>query len=188
MSQNDTHPMLLVFAGPNGSGKSAITKEVPTVGLYVNADAIKLERGCSDMEAAQMAEDIRERLLKARMDFTFETVLSTERNLDLLKRAKETGYTIGAVFVLTSDSAINIKRVAARAKAGGHDVPKNKVVSRYERSLSNIAELARIVDMLRIVDNSREEPKLICEVNHSVAQIWETEDWPKEKILRLLKK
>lgn len=186
MLPNKTHPKILVFAGPNGSGKSTITKEMPIVGLYVNADTIKKEQDCSDSEAAQMAETIRERLLKAKMDFTFETVLSTERNLDLLKRAKDSDYTICAVFVLTCDSRINVERVAARVKAGGHDVPKNKIVSRYERSLANIAALARIADILRIVDNSHEEPKLICEVNHGMAEVWATEDWTKERILRLL--
>lgn len=186
MSPNNTCPKILMFAGPNGSGKSTVTKGSPIVGLYVNADAIKLERGCSDLEAAQIAEAIRERLLKAKMDFTFETVLSTERNLDLLRRAKDIGYTICAVFVLTCDSSINVERVSARAKAGGHDVPKNKIVSRYDRSLANVAALARIADMLRIVDNSHKEPKLICEVNHGMAEVWASEDWTKERILQLL--
>ena len=42
MSSTDSKtPQLLVFAGPNGSGKSTVTKGLPIVGLYVNADEIK---------------------------------------------------------------------------------------------------------------------------------------------------
>ena len=85
----DRAPRLLVFAGPNGSGKSSVTVKIPVVGLYVNADDIKRVRGCSDLEAAQEAEQIRNLLLAARKDFTFETVLSTERNLELLRQAKQ---------------------------------------------------------------------------------------------------
>ena len=49
-------PRLLVFAGPNGSGKSTVTKGLPIVGLYVNADEIKRIAGCTDLEAAQEAD------------------------------------------------------------------------------------------------------------------------------------
>jgi len=44
------------------------------------------------LDAAQIAEKMREDALEKGIDFTFETVLSTERNLDLLRRAKEKGY------------------------------------------------------------------------------------------------
>ena len=54
---------------------------------------------------------IRRALLKARQDFTFETVLSTERNLFLLEEAKKNGYQICSVFVLTKDGSVNVRRV-----------------------------------------------------------------------------
>ena len=92
-------PSILVVAGPNGSGKSTVTKGLPVIGLYVNADEIKKASKCSDLEAAQEAEMIRRALLEARQDFTFETVLSTDRNLLLLEEAKKAGYQICAVFV-----------------------------------------------------------------------------------------
>ena len=109
--KQDDRPSILVIAGPNGSGKSTVTKGLPVIGLYVNADEIKKAAKCSDLEAAQEAEIIRRALLKARQDFTFETVLSTERNLFLLEEAEKNGYQICAVFVLTKDSAVNVRRV-----------------------------------------------------------------------------
>ena len=179
-------PRLLVFAGPNGSGKSTVTKGVPIVGMYVNADEIKRVSGCSDLDAAREAEQIRESLLFQRADFTFETVLSTDRNLDLICRAKDAGYEICAVFVLTSDCEINVRRVHARVLAGGHDVPEEKIRSRYAKSLKNISPLVRIADMVRIVDNSRDEPMLICEVEDGSARIWDNDIWSKTDILNLL--
>ena len=183
---DSSRPRILVFAGPNGSGKSTITKGIPICGIYVNADEIKRISGCTDLEAAQEAEQIRQLLIKAQKDFTFETVLSTDRNLDLLRQAKEQGYEIQAVFVLTNDPCINVKRIKSRVKAGGHDVPEEKVLNRYGRSLQNLSRLVRIADHTRIIDNTEDKPHLICEVLNQHVTIWETVQWSKEAILRLL--
>jgi predicted ABC-type ATPase len=152
----------------------------------VNADDIKRISQCTDLEAAQEAEQIRQMLLKSHKDFTFETVLSTDRNLNLLQKAKEQGYEIQAVFVLTNDPCINVERVKSRAKAGGHNVPEEKIISRYEGSLRNISKLVRIADHTRIIDNSGDEPHLICEILNQQITIWETPLWTKKAILRLL--
>ena len=181
-------PCLLVFAGPNGSGKSTVTKGMPVVGLYVNADEIKRISGCSDLEAAREAEQVRELLLSQRRDFTFETVLSTDRNLDLIRRAKKAGYEICVVFVLTRDCEINVRRVRKRVLAGGHDVPEDKIRSRYAKSLRNLSLLVRIADMTRIIDNSGNEPLLICEVENKTVRIWDNDVWSKTDILNLLAK
>ena len=185
-NSSGNRPRLLVFAGPNGSGKSTVTRGLPIVGIYVNADDIKRISGCTDLEAAQEAEKIRNILLDGKQDFTFETVLSTSRNLELLRRAKEAGYEIQAVFVLTCSGDINVRRVQERARNGGHDVPEEKIRSRYTRSLQNLAKLVRTADRTRVIDNSGDEPALICEVVGTSVRIWETEVWPKKAILSLL--
>ena len=123
MSDKVMLPEVMVFAGPNGSGKSTITRMAKTVGEYINADDIKNTTLCSDLEAAVKAEELRERLLSEKKDFTFETVLSTERNLNLLKRAKESGYFVRGIYVLTTDAGVNVARVNAREALGGHGVP-----------------------------------------------------------------
>jgi len=91
-------PEVIVYAGPNGSGESTITKMAKTIGVYINGDDIKKASLCSDLEAAVKAEELRETTLEAGDDFTFETVLSTRRNLDLLIRAKEQGYFIRCIY------------------------------------------------------------------------------------------
>ena len=147
-------PTVLVFAGPNGSGKSTITRGHTIIGTYINADEIKKYRGCSDLEAAQEAELIRESMLSSFMSFTFETVLSTERNILLLERAKALGYRIESVFVLTSCAELNVKRVQARVLKGGHDVPVDKIRSRYTKSLQMLKKLVTISDTCIVIDNT----------------------------------
>ncbi len=105
-----------------------------TVGIYINADDIKKSSLCTDMEAAIKAEELRKKALSDKIDFTFETVLSTDRNLNLLKRARENGYFIRGIYVLTASSEINIARVKVREASGGYGVPEDKIISRYDKA------------------------------------------------------
>lgn len=168
MQANKT-PILMVMAGPNGSGKSTITEEYPVVGEYVNADDIQRYLKCTPLEAAQIAEATREYFLSQKTDFTFETVLSTERNYLLMERAKESGYTVICIFVLTVNPEINVSRVKSRARNGGHDVPPEKVIERYHRALSLFPRLFIICDELYVYDNSLER----CEGEPSMILKWQ---------------
>lgn len=147
-------PEIIVFAGPNGSGKSTFTALLKPPYDYVNADEIKVTIQCSDLEASQKADLIKQDHLAKRHDFAFETVLSTPRNLNLLKSAKAAGYFIKCYYVLTADPAINVARVKFRVMSGGHDVPEEKVLARYDRALSLIPELLKICDICHVYDNS----------------------------------
>ena len=116
LSNDNKLPEIIVFAGPNGSGKSTITSLAKVIEPYINADDIKRTIHCSDMEAAVMAEKMREENVTLRNSFTFETVLSTDRNLKLLKKAKERKFFIRCIYVLTADVEVNVFRVTAREK------------------------------------------------------------------------
>ena len=60
--------------------------------MFTLTDDIKKSSLYSDLEVAVKAEELRESMLDKYEDFTFETVLSTDRNLKLLKKAKEKGF------------------------------------------------------------------------------------------------
>jgi predicted ABC-type ATPase len=183
MTLNET-PEILVFAGPNGSGKSTITQAWEKVGLYINADDIKAARGCSDLEAAQEAERLRELCLSERRSFTFETVLSTERNLDLLIRAKAAGFHIESVFVMTTDPELNVFRVKSRELSGGHSVPPDKIRSRYTKALANISKLLALCDVFRLVDNT-DQPEILFIKEEVGRQICPNRYWTVEAIEKL---
>ena len=181
---------VLVFAGPNGSGKSTLIGDISPVGLYINADDIQKALGCSAEDAAKIAEDTREFCLEQGVDFTFETVLSTDRNLKLMKRAKELGYYVMCVYTLTVDPKINVRRVRQRVEAGGHDVPVEKIIVRYKRAMGFFPELCKVCSRLLVYDNSRERgeggPDLIVEVVEGIKHIYPSTLWSQEAIHSLL--
>lgn len=186
MSENNTVrlPEVIVFAGPNGSGKSTITRMAKTGGEYINADDIKRTTLCTDLEAALKAEELRELMVKNKKDFTFETVLSTDRNLLLLQKAKEQGYFIRGIYVLTSNADINVARVNARQALGGHGVPENKIRSRYDKALALIPRLVQICDILHIYDNTK-EPFRIFKKRKDIYYRWSNQYWSNDAIAEL---
>ena len=177
-------PEIMVFAGPNGSGKSTIKRMAKTVGEYINADDIKRSTLCSDMEAAIKAEELREKMLSEKKDFTFETVLSTERNLLLLRRAKEAGYFLRCIYVLTADADVNVTRVNVREALGGHGVPEEKIRSRYDKALVLIPQLVEVCDIVHIYDNTK-EPFRIFKKRKDICFKWENKYWDSLKINKL---
>jgi predicted ABC-type ATPase len=104
---------------------------------------------------ASVAVDfLRHKLLEAGRSFTFETVMSHLGKVEFLSTARQAGFRIYLYYVATDDPAINISRVHNRVNMGGHDVPDDKVESRYYRSLELLLDAIRKTDRSYIFDNS----------------------------------
>lgn len=185
MNVSQKKPEVVVFAGPNGSGKSTFTELLKPPMDYINADEIKKNLKCTDLEAAQLAEKQREDHVEQMEEFCFETVLSTERNLKLLERAKEKGYFIRCYYVLTADPMINVLRVRSRVESGGHDVPEEKIISRYDRALALVKDLVKVCDVCHIYDNSGNKPFRIFKKRKEEVYYDECDDWYREDIQAL---
>lgn len=187
MSELKKKPEIVVFAGPNGSGKSTFTSLLKPAMDYINADEIKKTLKCSDYEAAELATKQRELHLKNMENFCFETVMSTERNLNLLQRAKEKGYFIRCYYILTTDPMINVFRVRVRVETGGHSVPEEKIVSRYDRALTLVRDVVAVCDICHIYDNSEDRPYRIYKKRKEESFYDECDDWTKNDIILLTK-
>ena len=95
--------------------------------------------------------------------FTFETVMSHPDRLDVLREARDRGYRTYLYYVCTNSAAINTRRIAGRVRQGGHDVPTQKVIERYDRSLALLPQALRICSRAYLFDTSGRKHRLIAE-------------------------
>lgn len=137
-------------------------------------------------EAARFVDKKRYDSIKNKKDFTFETVLSSAYKIEILEEAKRNGYFIKCIFILTTDSTVNLARVSARVASGGHDVPKDTIIQRYNKSLANIKKLVDICDILHVYDNTGDEPVRIIRKHKDDVSIYPNELWDEERILKLI--
>lgn len=158
-------PVLCIVAGPNGAGKTSTTvrllqDEWGEGCIYINPDNIAQERfgdwNSSEavLKAAREATRLRYECLARRVDFVFETVLSSDEKVEFIKEAHDRGFFIRIFFICTANPEINVRRVTQRYLDGGHEVPISKIFSRYYKSLANINRAAGIADRVYFYDNS----------------------------------
>ena len=70
-----------------------------------------------------LADFLHEKLVASHASFSFETVMSHTKKIELLRSALSTGFRNYLYFVATEAPEINISRVQIRVKEGGHNVP-----------------------------------------------------------------
>jgi predicted ABC-type ATPase len=142
------------------AGLREAASAIAVTGARVDFTAVDLK----SYHAAVTADFIRRNLLAARATFTFETVMSAHDKVEFLGEAQAAGYRTFLYFVATDDPMINVARVRRRVAGGGHDVPEDKIVERYDRSLANLAGAVRGASRAYIFDNSGPKLQLLAEV------------------------
>jgi predicted ABC-type ATPase len=153
----DQRPILVAVAGPNGAGKTTFYHaHLKPAGLrFLNADEISRELEIDPYEAARVVTELRQELVKQRESFVFETVFSDPAGdkLNFLKEAARSGYTVVLCFIGLSSPGISEERVAMRVSQGGHDVPSEKLLSRFPRTLANLKAAIHELPQVLIFDN-----------------------------------
>jgi predicted ABC-type ATPase len=107
--------------------------------------------------ASVLVDYLRRHLLARRMDFTFETVMSSPDKVAFLSAARAAGYRTYLYYVATDDPIINVSRVRSRVSLGGHTVPETKIIERYNRSLALLRAAVASTSRAYIFDNSGNE-------------------------------
>jgi predicted ABC-type ATPase len=158
-------PVLYVLAGVNGAGKSSVGGHLLTqAGLaWFNPDSFARElmhaTRCSQEEANAEAwqEGIRrlDHAIDTNANYAFETTLAGRTVAAKIQAATRT-HDVIIWFCGLSSPVQHVRRVAARVKAGGHDIPESLIRERHPRALLNLIELMSSVSMLRVYDNSTE--------------------------------
>ena len=148
----------MALAGPNGAGKTTFYfSHLKPVGLrFVNADILADELHLEPYAAAKLADAMRHELVKRKESFVFETVLSDSLGdkLKFLKDAGASGTTVILCFIGLATPEISEERVSMRVSQGNHDVPTEKLKSRFPRTLANLKAAIRDLPHVLIYDNT----------------------------------
>jgi predicted ABC-type ATPase len=162
-----------MIAGPNGSGKTTLIRNLRRQGVgfgeYINPDDIALElQGSYDDRVRQaqiIADRRRDACIEAQRSFSFETVMSHPSKIDILARAKAAGFFVQLFFVGIDDPKTNVDRVGLRVAQGGHDVPFDKIVTRWFRTMNLLGSAIKFADRSFLFDNSAfgvdQSPKMV---------------------------
>lgn len=155
-------PTVTVFAGPNGSGKSTLKRKLEEQGVefpnYLNADdyavGIALDNPDRSRAAQIWVREQRDLFLSIAESYTFETVMSHVSHIDHLKAAKAGGYLVQLIFIGLEKPELNTLRVWERVSGGGHDVPEDRIIARYRRTMALLPDALAVADTARVFDNS----------------------------------
>jgi len=164
-------PRCIAIAGPNGAGKTTFAREflprVAGVIHFVNADLIAqglapLDPSLAAIAAGRLLLQEVNRFAAARADFAFESTLSGMSYARHLAKWKDQGYRIEISYLRLESPQLALRRIAARVRHGGHNVPRADVFRRFERGWAHFDRIYRpLADEWAVYDNSGESPKLL---------------------------
>jgi predicted ABC-type ATPase len=200
-----------VLAGTNGAGKSSIAGQMVRRegGRYFNPDEaarriLVVSPALTLAEANGLAwrEGV-ERLRAAIQrgdDYTFETTLGGNTIVELLEQAAESGREVWVWYAGLSSPELHIRRVAARVRRGGHDIPEADIRRRYTNSQINLIRLMPRLTALAVFDNSAQadpatgrapEPVLVLQLERGKIvgppDLRSTPEWAKAIVAAALK-
>jgi predicted ABC-type ATPase len=94
-------------------------------------------------------------LAEARVSFAFESTLSSRTFALFLTRCKAQGYQVHIYYVALPSAELATQRVALRVKMGGHNIPRDDITRRFQRSLHNLFALyLPLADRWRVLNNA----------------------------------
>ena len=143
--------------------------------IYIQDEFVVFNReAVNSYTVAMLADFFRSEYLANRISFSSETVFSHPSKVELFKNARLNGFRTYLYFVATECPEINISRVATRVQEGGHDVPYEKIVERFQRCLDNVAAAIPFLNRGYFFDNTGEGFRFIAEINEGVWTLYST--------------
>jgi predicted ABC-type ATPase len=105
--------------------------------------------------AARLADSLRRELVRQGESFVFETVFSDPagEKLAFLRAAAQAGYATVLCYIGISGPEVSEQRVAMRVSQGGHDVPTEKLIARFPRTLDNLKAALKELPHVRVFEN-----------------------------------
>lgn len=182
-----------IIAGINGTGKSSLRGVLEgqdvLLGHIIDPDVIAKKHNNNNIKAGKEAVAEISYCLKNNLSFTQETTLSGHRVLNTIRQARNQGYYVTMYYVGLSSLEESLSRIKNRVKKGGHDIPTQDVIRRYNKRMESLMCVVPLCDEITFYDNENGfvkvaeiknntfnytngyRPKWIKEVERSIKQI-----------------
>ncbi len=151
-------PVLVALAGPKGAGKTTFYEaHLSGLGIpFLNADRLTRQLGIEPYRAAAQIATIRDHFILQQQSFIMETVFSDPvgEKVDVLASAATQGFDVQLLYIGIASRDVSVARVESRTRAGGHSVPTEKLLNRFERSPANLERAIRALPDVVVIDNS----------------------------------
>jgi predicted ABC-type ATPase len=164
-------PVFYLLAGPNGAGKSTLyhalvlAGTIPATAEFVNADVYEAahlkpiaDPALRSRQARLWADTRRAKLLQTGQSFVSETVFSHPSKLALIQEAQAKGFFVMLLVVALDQPERLLARVAQRVLEGGHNVPPERILARYPRTLAHLTQAVRMADAAILYDSADVKP------------------------------
>lgn len=146
-----------LIAGIDGTGKSSLRGVLEgqgtPLGRIIDADAIAKANNYDNIRAGKQAVKEMNFCLENNISFTQETTLAGHRTERTLKQARKQGYYITMYYIGLNSKEESILRIANRVRKGGHNIPEEDVVRRFENRITSLSKVIHLCDKVVFYDN-----------------------------------
>jgi predicted ABC-type ATPase len=158
---------MTVIAGTNGAGKSSFRTKLLDEAFGIPVDPDMIARGINpnspesiSFTAGREAIKLVNYCIENQLSFSIETTLSGSSTIfKQIHAAKKREFIVNSYFVGLESVHLHIERVYDRVQKGGHYIPTEDILRRYERTLENLPLLISLSDNILILDNSKKLKK-----------------------------
>lgn len=152
----------IIIAGANGSGKTTFARKFLDVTKYefLNADEFAKEMNLENPIGARIAAGKKViksigRLISDGESFVIESTLSGSFLEKYIQKLKDNNYKIDLTYIFLGSKELCIERIKSRVMQGGHHVPDEDVVRRFDRGLAKFWNSYRLkVDYYSLIFNN----------------------------------
>lgn len=154
-------PLVIFLLGNNGSGKSSLRNYLNLSDIQTNIDPdalIKIYKykyeANYQLKASKQALQMYNQALNLKLNICLESTLTGYGIQTRIKKAKQQGYMVVSYYLGLNSVELNLTRIATRVANGGHNIPAEIVLKRYQHSLNNLLLLKNYFDIVHVIDNS----------------------------------
>ena len=145
-----------IIGGVNGAGKSSLTgvlrTELNNLGKIIDVDKLNIIHG-GNIEGGKAAVKLINDCISKGICFTQETTLSGHKTALTAKEVLSKGYFVRLYYVGLNSAEESIQRIKNRVANGGHNIPDEYVVRRFNNRFKDISAVLPYCNEATFYDN-----------------------------------